>query len=68
MTLTFDLSHCVSSQYVLDRPEFDCELKTYDTGPSQNGCGQRPRAEYLNFKPPSVNLERVKLETLNSVH
>jgi len=26
------------------------------------------RVEFLNFKPPSVNLEQVKLETSNSVH
>jgi len=26
------------------------------------------RVEFLNFKPPYVNLERVKLETSNSVH
>jgi len=31
------------------------------------GRGQVPGAEFLNFKPPYVNLERVKLETSNSV-
>ena len=29
---------------------------------------QGPGAEFLNFKPPSVNLERVMLETSNSVN
>jgi len=35
---------------------------------SQKGRGQGPGTEFLYFKPPSVNLERVKLETSNSVH
>jgi len=35
----------------------------------QKGRGQGTAgAEFLNFKPPSVNLERVKLETSNSVY
>ena len=36
----------------------------------QKGRGrcQGPGAEFLNFKPPSVNLEWVKLETSNSVY
>ena len=32
------------------------------------GRGQRPLTKKLNFKPPSVNLERVKLETSNLVY
>ena len=31
----------------------------------QKGRAQGPGAEFLNFKPPSVNLERVLLETSN---
>ena len=34
----------------------------------QNGHGQGPGAEFLNFKPPSINLERVKLITSNLVY
>jgi len=32
------------------------------------GTGQGLWAEFLNFKPLSVNLERVKLETSNLVY
>jgi len=32
------------------------------------GAWSRSRVEFLNFKPPSVNPERVKLETSNLVH
>jgi len=32
------------------------------------GAWSGSRIEFLNFKPPSVNLEQVKLETSNSVH
>jgi len=34
----------------------------------QKGRGQGTGAEFLNFKPPSVNLERVALETSNLVY
>jgi len=32
------------------------------------GRGQGTGVEFLNVKPPSVNLERVKPETLNLVY
>jgi len=35
---------------------------------SPKGSGQGSGTEFLNFKPPSVNLERVKLETSTLVH
>jgi len=34
----------------------------------QKGRVQGPGAEFLNFNPPSVNLERVTLETSNLVY
>ena len=34
----------------------------------KKGRGQGSGSNFLNFKPPSVNLEPVKLETSNSVH
>jgi len=33
-----------------------------------NGVWSGSGAKFLNFETPSVNLERVKLETSNSVH
>jgi len=40
---------------------------TYDKVPLK-GAWSKSGVEFLNFKPPSVNLERVKLENSNSVH
>jgi len=34
----------------------------------QKGRGQRPWAEFFNFKTPYLNLEQVELETSNSVY
>jgi len=35
---------------------------------TQMGRGQGPGRNFLNFKPPSISLERVMLETLNLVY
>jgi len=40
----------------------------YDDDIPQRERGHGLGAEFLNFKPPSVNLERVKLEISNLVH